>query len=89
MPVLAVSPQVGLREAAAKAAAAELAGLERQLGARKLEAQELQVPLSLHDSPPFFHCWLPLWEGSFPTHPCHGHVPTVGPGPAGKNFQNT
>lgn len=31
------------REAAAKAAAAELAAMDKQLGARKLDAQELQV----------------------------------------------
>jgi hypothetical protein len=35
--------EVAAREAAAKASAAELARLEKQLGARKLEAQELQV----------------------------------------------
>ena len=42
--------QVKQREAAAKAAAAELATLNRQLGARKLDAQELQV----RRGPPFF-----------------------------------
>lgn len=35
--------QVGLREAAAKAAAAELAGPERQLGTHKVKAAELQA----------------------------------------------